>query len=188
MQKFAASPSGMICAPAEPARQCGGNRANSGSPSGCASPLETSSEPESTAAASSRSILGISFSAPGAYSFPPGSRKSACASTSQKTFLCCPIGADEIPAPLFYRKAAHPLAHLFKRPLQRLAVIDRIVHLAVDLPEALRQPRQPVRAAIAQHADGLRRRHGPPLAHHGNQQRFSAVRRFALERDAVALE
>src|ERR1700733_10904521 len=102
--------------------------------------------------------------------------KSACTSTSQKTFFRCPISAGKTPALLFYRKAAHALAHVFKRSLKRLAVMDGIFRLAVDQPKTLRQPRQPLRAAIAQHADRLRRRDAPPLAHHGNQKSLSAVR------------
>src|SRR6202012_4664121 len=121
-------------------------------------PLETSNEPESTAAATRRSILGISFSAPAAYRLPPGSMKSACASTSQKTLVFAGIETGEMPAALFYRKAADALADLFKGTLERHAEMNGIFGAALDLEYARRKMGEAVRTAIAQEADGFRRR------------------------------
>src|ERR1700722_17097081 len=58
---------------------------NSGAAAACAQALDTNKIPPFCAASTSSLIRGMIFSAPGTYNFPPGSIKSCCASTSQKT-------------------------------------------------------------------------------------------------------
>src|SRR6185437_11963627 len=131
-----------------------------------------------------RVALGMSVAAPGTYNFPPGSMKSACASTSHRTVrtggtICTPL--------LFYRAIACSAANGAQQPPKARAVGDPIIRAAMQVPQSRRQLLQSGEASFAQLRNGLGSHAPLPFAHHLHQQRLS-ISGFACERDGVALE